>query len=308
MHILAQLPKIKELPTLPEVMLKVQGHINSDEASVDKLAEIIKQDPALSSTILKTANSAFYNIINRRLSLVKEAIIRIGFNEVLKITLGMSVIKQFPSTWGVIDYKSFWRHSLAAASMTLIVADMLKDEYSSEERQNLFLAGLLHDIGILIYDQFFHDDFMKIVNFALKAEKTFLISEETVAPKETHAFIGGALIEIWRLAYPVIGSVRYHHLPMRASENLKKMAVVVYIAEYILCNSSIGSFEGHFEEIDEDIKDFTGITAENLGTLYMKAEEETKKVESFLSFGMNYQYNKEIDKKRPSDQSLLKSI
>ncbi len=308
MHILAQLPKIKELPTLPEVMLKVQRHVNSDEASVDKLAKIIKQDPALSSTILKTANSAFYNIINRRLSSVKEAITRIGFNEVLKITLGMSVIKQFPSTWGVIDYKFFWRHSLSTASMTLIVADMVNCEYSSEERQNLFLAGLLHDIGILVYDQFFHDDFMKIVDFAAKGEKTFLIAEETVAPKETHAFIGGALIEIWRLAYPVIGSVRYHHLPLRASENLKKMAVIVYLAEYILCNSSIGSFEGQFKEIDEEIKEFTGITAENLDTLYLKVEEEAKKVESILSFGMSYQYNKEINKKGPSDQSLLKSI
>lgn len=308
MRILAQLPKIKELPTLPEIMLKVQSHITSNEASVDKLAEIIKQDPALSSTIFKTANSAFYNIINRRLSSVKEGIARIGFNEVLKITLGMSVIKQFRDTGGAIDYKSFWRHSLAAAGITLIVADMIEGEYSTEDRQNLYLAGLLHDIGILIYDQFFHDDFIKIVNYASTNEKTFLAAEETVAPKETHAFIGGALIELWRLTYPVIGSVRYHHLPMRAPENLKKMVAVVYLAEYILCNSNIGSFEGHIREIDGSVKEFTGITSDLLDALYLKAGEETGKVESFLSLGMDYQYTKGSDNKDSTDQTFLKTI
>ena len=198
MRILAQLPKINELPTLPEIMVKVQGHINSDKASVDKLADIIKQDPALSSTILKTANSAFYNIINRRLSSVKESITRIGFNEVLKITLGMSVIKQFSNTGGVIDYRKFWRHSLAAAGITLVVADIVKEEYSSEDRQNLYLAGLLHDIGKLYIP-------LEIVQ---KSEK---FTEDEMALLKQHPVIAEKILCHLGFLQGVLPIIRHHH-------------------------------------------------------------------------------------------------
>ena len=85
MSILVQLKEIDKLPTLPEIIIKVQELINSDASNATSLAQLIKQDPALSSTILKTANSAYYNFAKRRISSISEAIARIGFNEVLKI-------------------------------------------------------------------------------------------------------------------------------------------------------------------------------------------------------------------------------
>ncbi len=308
MHILSQLPKIKELPTLPEVLVKVQEYVNSDKASVDELAAIIKQDPALSSIILKTANSAFYNIINRRLSSVKESITRIGFNEVLKITMGMSVIKQFAHTSNIIDYRAFWRHSLTAASLTLIIADATKNSYTAEDRQNLFLAGLLHDIGILIYDQFFHEIFVSIVEHALHKETTYLAAEEVVVPKEPHAFIGGALLEIWRLAIPVIGTVRYHHIPRRAPENLKKLVAVVHLTEYVLCKRNIGSFEGQFGEVSDDVLQVTGLSTDDFNPLYEKAKEEAEKADMFLKVGVDTHYDSKDNNTNFGDVSLLKKV
>ena len=242
MSILTNLKDIKDLPTLPEVMVKVQALISSDKGDASTLADIIKQDPALTTTILKTANSAYYNFVNRRISSISEAIARIGFNEVLKITLAMSVIQQFSNTKSMIGYKAFWRHSLTAANVSLIIIDLIKHDTLEPYRQELFLAGLLHDIGILIYDQFFHEEFTKIIDFALGQEKTYLSSEGIISPKETHAFIGGALLEIWKLALPVVVAVRNHHSPEKAPEKLRELAAVVSLVEYVLCNSRVGCF------------------------------------------------------------------
>ena len=288
MSILTNLKDIKDLPTLPEVMVKVQALISSNKGDANALANIIKQDPSLTTIILKTANSAYYNIINRRISSVSEAIARIGFNEVLKITLAMSIIQQFSNTKSMIGYKAFWRHSLTAANVSLIIVDLIKHDTLKEYRKELFLAGLLHDIGILIYDQFFHEEFTKIIDYALSQEKTYLSSEGIISPKETHAFIGSALLEIWKLALPVVVAVRNHHSPEKAPEKLRELVAVISLVEYVLCNSRVGSFEGAIEHIDDSVWDITGLEPGKINMLNFKAEEEAVKTDAVLSIDSVY--------------------
>jgi len=304
MSILTKLKDIPGLPTLPEVMLKVQELIKSEKTDAGMLAAIIKQDPALSSTILKIANSSFYTAASRRITAITEAIARIGFNEVLKITLAMSVIKQFPNTGSMIGYKAFWFHSLTAANMTSIIVDMAKTPALEQYRQDLFLAGLLHDIGILVCDQFFHDEFSRIMDFALREEKTFLIAENVVSSKENHAFVGGALLEIWKLALPVIVAVRDHHTPEKAPEKLREAVAVVCLVEYILCNS-LGSFEGTIDHIDKSVWTITGIAPDQIETLVARAEEVAGKTDLVLSIDTGY---RPPVRRGPQDHSLLPSI
>jgi len=188
----------------------------------------------------------------------------------------------------MIGYVGFWRHSLTAAGLTTIIADVMNDEGLQEYRQDLFLAGLLHDIGILIYDQFFHEEFTEIINCSLNEEKTYLIAENIISPKETHGFIGGALLEIWKLALPIIVSVRNHHTPQKAPENLRKIVSIVSLAEYILCNGRVGSFEGTFEEIDESVWELTGISPNDIESLFLKAEAEAGKSDILLHTGAGH--------------------
>lgn len=282
MSLLSQLRTIEKLPTLPEVMIKVQKLVYSDRSDAASLAEIIKRDLALSSTILKTANSAYYNIVNRRISSISEAIARIGFNEVLKITMAVSVIEQFANTRSVIGYTAFWRHSVTAAGLTTIIADLMRDPGLKEYQQDLFLSGLLHDIGILIYDQFFHEEFTRIIDVAMHEEKTFLDSENEIFPKENHTVLGSALLEIWRLSLPIVAAVRSHHTPQKAPEKMRKIAAIVALAEYILCNSQIGSFEGTFE-LPDDVWGITGLSPENKRVLFSAAEAEAEKTDIMLN-------------------------
>jgi HD-like signal output (HDOD) protein len=278
MNILQRIREIQELPTLPEILFKVQALVNSDEGSAATLARITEQDPSLTTKILKVANSSYFGPVNRRISSLPLAIARIGFNEVRNIVTAISCIKQFSKRSNLLDYKAFWRHSLTAAYLTKIVADTAQVKYTAQDRQFFFLAGLLHDIGILVFDQFFHSEFGEILDFAMKRECSFLTAEREVTGKESHQFIGSALLEMWKIEPAVISGVRFHHYGLdKAPELHRTIAQVGYCTEYILCNCGIGSFEGTAEEIDKGLSDAFKLIPGTVTGLFKAAEAEMEK-------------------------------
>ncbi len=286
MNILQRLYEIGELPTLPEIMVRVQQIVNSEEGNAKFLAKIIAQDPSLTAKVLKIANSAFFCTGNKRVSSLPLAIARIGFNEIRSITMAITLIKQLSKKSNYLDYKMFWRHSLSAAFLTQKIADMLPKKLSPEDLQICFLAGLLHDIGILIYDQFFHNEFEMIMDYAFKQEKSFLFSEQTVVGKETHQMVGSALLEIWKIDAPVISGVRFHHAFEKSPGNHSIFVALTYLAEYILCNWTLGSFEGTIQEMNPSMWDLLEISSDSLDGLFRRAEADVEKADVIFALGM----------------------
>jgi HD-like signal output (HDOD) protein len=283
MNIIPRLNSISALPTLPEVALKVQQLIFSDEGCAVKLSRIIEQDPALTARILRVANSGFYGSTGR-VSSVPMAITRLGFNEIGQIIIATSVIKILSRNSHVLNYRQFWKHALTAAHMAYITSRFSGTPFSPEERQTLYLAGLLHDVGILIYDQFFHDEFEEIMDYAAANEVSYLEAERAVAPKETHAALGAALLEMWKLTPATINGVRFHHAPEKASNKQKSIPFAIYLSEYILCNSGLDSFEGHILRTQEGcILKELNIEAESLPEYLLEAQAEVEKSDLILA-------------------------
>lgn len=282
MNVLQKLYEITELPALPEMLLRVQRLVNSEEGNATILAKIILQDPALASKVLKVANSAFFSPSNQRISSLQLAIARIGFNEIRNIIMAITLIKQFSKKANLLDYRQFWKHSLASAYFSQTVVSMLPTKYSSEEAQVCFLSSLLHDIGILIYDQFFHKEFEQIMNSALSQETSFLLAERMVAGKEPHPVVGGALLELWKIETPIISGVRFHHSFEKAPDNQARFWAVTYLTEYILCNLALGSFEGSIQEENNFIWDILGLSPDFQATLFSKAEADVQKAGMIL--------------------------
>ena len=282
MSILQRLNSINDLPTLPEIAIKVQQIIYSDEGDAGKVAKLVQQDPSLTATILQLANSSFYGAVNR-ISSIPMAITRLGFNEIGNIITAASVIKNLSKKSNFLDYTQFWKHALTAAHMTDITAKISTAGFSAEQRQALYLSGLLHDIGILIYDQFFHEEFKAIIEHAVKNEISYIEAETAIAPKESHAAVGAALLEIWKLDSAVINGVRFHHAPEKSSVNLKVIPYAVYLSEYILCNSGIGSFEGLITQNNGNILDDLKISAERLPHYLLEAQNEVEKSDLILA-------------------------
>jgi HD-like signal output (HDOD) protein len=282
MSFVQRLYRIAELPALPEVVLEIQQLIGSNTADARKVAHIIEQDVSLAAKVLKVANSAYYGPVQRTSS-VQLAIAQIGFNEVCNIVTTVSLISQFPAKSTVLNYRQFWRHSLSSAYLAQNIGAMSESRFSVEERQFLFLAGLLHDVGILVYDQFFHPEFKSMVDEAIRNGQTFLESEQAHAGKQSHPWVGSALLELWKLAIPIISGVRFHHEPDKAPEKLKHLASAVFLAEYVLCSFRPDVFEGRIEEIPADVWEKAGLLPDSLPLLYENAEQQVARSDTILA-------------------------
>ena len=277
MSLIQRLSEIQNLPTLPEIVLRIQRLIMSEEGNATLLSRIIEQDPSLTAKILKVANSSFYCATNGKISSVSHAITRIGFNEVGHIALAVNFIRQFAHKSNVLDYKSFWRHSLASAYLCCFIAETKAGgRFLPRDGHTLFMAGLLHDIGILLYDQFFHKQFEEIIERAVKNETSFLVAEKRSVPSEMHGVLGGELLGLWKIDPAIVSAVRFHHAPDKAPETYRFLCSAAYLAEYYLCNMVLGSFEGSMEARPLDALSELNLTHEITINLLQRAQLEVE--------------------------------
>lgn len=219
-----KLKKIKSLPVLPEVTLRIQNILADNSGSAIDLEDLIQQDPSLSASILKVANSALYNYSGRKITALKDAIVRIGRNELQKILLGVSVIKSLPEC-DLIDLTLLWQRSFVASALV----EKLISESSLEfaDSSNIRIAGLLHNIGLLILASYFPNHLKLIDNDMGLNKATFNESENHLFKSDFHAELGSALLEIWKLAPEVYMPVRFHESPDKAPETMRRSAFLL---------------------------------------------------------------------------------
>jgi HD-like signal output (HDOD) protein len=276
MSIAARLAEIHELPTLPEVALKLRRLILSDEGNAASLARIIEHDPPLSARVLKVANSSFYFSPAGPIVSVERAVARIGFNEIGNLALAASVIKLFSRKSSVIDYPGFWRHSISAAYLSSMMGELLSPGRFQEGMNDYFLAGLLHDIGILIYDQFFNKEFQSIRSFAAEKHVSFIEAENRVIPDDTHASVGGALLELWNINGSAVESVKRHHDPIAGlSGSIDSItAAAVALSELLLRSKTVSpdAFEGTIDPVSDDLIAALELQKEGLPLLILKTK------------------------------------
>ncbi len=272
MSILPKVFNIDELPVSPENIQKLQKLFSADIPDTSEIKSIITHDPSLAANVLKVANSARYCISYRNhFSSVEEAIKRVGIDKIEKMVSNIQVISKFDSNSNLFNYRTFSRHLITAAYLAQVVSDSSLIDFTEEQRSSLFLSGLMHDIGILIYDQFFHQTFESIVEYSITKKKPFLDAEQILALSESHAAIGSALLEIWKIDPAIISAIRFHHMPQRAPQKYENIAAVLFITEYILCTTRHGSFEGKIQESNKQVWEYLGISESNAYELFNEA-------------------------------------
>jgi len=251
--------RIKNLPTIPMIAQEILGVVSKDLTSVDKIEKIVENDPAISAKIMSVANSAFFGVTTPAKTL-NSAIMRVGFDNVKNIALGISLMtvlgngKQGKS----IDYQRIFNHSITVGFVARIIAKKLKMSTSEE----VLMDGLLHDIGFLVLNRYFPDNYLKVMTAFEKGEP--LLDAEKVVLDFTHAEIGGWLAEQWKLPATVIDSTRYHHSPSLAKKNVKQIAVI-HLADYIASNNILSATERNPDyPLDEAAFEILGMSEDNL--------------------------------------------
>ena len=194
------------LPPLPEVVIKIQEMIRTNKVDIGKVSKMVSSDVSLVAHVLKIVNSAYYSL-TKEVSNLKFAIAYLGINEVYRIVLSVSVISAFKIK-NRNYLKDFWYHSFYSALCTKALA---KQYAPYEEIEDLWSSALLHDIGKLIYMQFYPDAYEAIMEHAIE-NQCFFSEAETVLGLTKSSELGSMLSDFWRLPKKIKAACEIHTL------------------------------------------------------------------------------------------------
>jgi len=201
--------KIDELPTLQAVVPKLLSLVEKEESTASDLTEAISCDPALTSKILKVANSAYYGF-SQQISQVEHAVALLGFNMVKSLALSIGVIQTFPSGERSprFSVEGLWLHSLSVATL---IEELGRRFGKKNPDGSIFVVGLLHDIGKVVLHQFFGDLFKQVLDEANNQEGMNLhIAEQKIIGID-HCEVGGMLLTRWKFPDYIINPIAFHH-------------------------------------------------------------------------------------------------
>ncbi len=198
------------LPSVPALYSEIIEILQDPEADVETIGAIVVKDVAMTAKILKLVNSAFFGLGNE-ISSPSEAVAYLGTDTIKSLIL---VTHAFSNT-EIIKIKGFsmetlWAHSLETSNAAKAVAF-----YEGADRkliEEAFVAGLLHDVGKLVFAFNLADEYQQAIDLAKKDKLTMAAAERQVFGAD-HADVGGYLLGLWGLPVPVVEAIALHHRP-----------------------------------------------------------------------------------------------
>jgi putative nucleotidyltransferase with HDIG domain len=201
--------KIDEIPTLPVVIPKLLTLMESDKTGAAHIADVISHDPALTSKILKVANSAYYGF-SKKISSLEKAVPLLGFNMVQSLALSIGVLRSLPAGTKLTRFsqQDLWIHSLAVAT---VIKELGKRYGKGDDREYLFVIGLLHDIGKIVLDQYFGELYHRAIKAFHDIGAIELHRLETREIGINHGEVSAMLLTRWKFPDKICNTIAAHH-------------------------------------------------------------------------------------------------
>ena len=193
-----------KLYSLPQTLVMVLKVVSDDNSSADDLAKVLMKDPALTARVLKVVNSPYYGA-RKGIGSVSQAIVTLGMRQVTALALSTSIYGITQNWQSSLDRNRFWRHSLETA----IASRSIGEKAGVRNLEEVYVSGLLHDIGLLLMERSFPEQFTTIWQQVGRGESLIELEEE--AWGTNHARVGQFLLEQWRLPEFICGAVGRHH-------------------------------------------------------------------------------------------------
>ncbi len=219
--------RIYEISTLPQVAAQVMEVAANPRSGALELKEAMEMDAALSSRVLRCVNSSAY-ATSERITSLQHAVAFLGFKEVRNLAMTASVSKLFTGDAGIGTYQrgALWRHLVSVGICGRLIALRLKEV----EPEEVFLAGLLHDIGIVLEDQYLNDHFIQVMESLADDRSLSEVESEIIG--FDHARLGGKLAEAWRFPRPATDAILHHHDSTRHRGASAAVVQCVEVANY----------------------------------------------------------------------------
>lgn len=276
------LKEISHIATLPEVTLKIIELVEDPESTAQDLHEVISNDPALCTRILKVVNSSFYGLPGQIAS-INRAIVMLGLNAVKNIAIAASLAKLFRGgeLTPFFSAKDLWEHSNAVAIGCKLLSDKLGMGLSDEA----YLAGLIHDIGMMVEMQYDRSDLIDAID-RCGADLTGVPSKNLMECEEevfgaNHQDFGVGLCKKWKFPAPFAAAAGFHHNPLECPSECEKIVYLVHVADYLAAR-----LEGGFKldqptpAIVPEVRESLKLTDEMIESLVVELQEKLEEAET----------------------------
>lgn len=265
-----------KLPEMPSTAFELNEIVEDPTASVHSIAEVVNKSPSLATLLLRIVNSSFYGFPSK-IDNISRAVTIIGTREITGLALGLSIVKAFKDIpKEIIDMSSFLRHSIACG----IISRILTANKNIPETEQMFVSGLLHDIGRLIIYQYFPDQAKILLSLSATSDK-LLYQQENSLLGGNHTLIGKYLLKTWKLPLELENNIFFHHNPSAAHDPIK--AAIVHLADIMVNALSLGSSGERFvPPLDYKAWDNLGISPRSFETIIRHATHQLVPLESFF--------------------------
>ena len=272
---------VDKMPSLSTTVSKVLEVCNQPNVSPNDLNKIISLDPVLTGNVLKLINSAYYALPNHITSLTR-AIIILGINTVKNLVLSTAVLgnmKKSPQSSFSMD--DFWMHSICVGVTAKAIATECKVVVN--QREEYFLAGLLHDLGKIPMAHCFPEEYSLCLASAAE-QKISLYEAETAIFGFNHQYCGDIIATKWKLNDKLIGAMKSHHEPEKSDEDHRLLISSVAIADLYANIFEMGSAGNHFieEEQAKALLAQSAISWSDLTQLHESIQDSIEKASIFL--------------------------
>ena len=272
---------ISKMPSLSTTVGKVMEICSRTDASPNELNKVISLDPVLTGQVLKLINSAYYSLVNKVTSLTR-AITMLGMNTVKNMALSTAIIRSVAGAKKskALPTKKFWAHSIGAGVSAKLLGEV--KGIAVMEREELFLAGLLHDLGKVP----FGDEYIEVLNIA-KYEQLPLCQVELDVLGIDHQEVGLMIADKWKLNTVITTCIGSHHdiknIQKQTAELQQQLGLVALGNLY--ANILDHGYAGNPFPDEDDVHillGITGLTMEEFCGIGNRVVEEIDKAKIFL--------------------------
>lgn len=271
--------KINEIPTLPVVAGKIIEILDNPRSSAKDLEKVISIDQSLTSRVLRLVNSAYYGF-PRRITTVAQGVVILGFDVIKHLTLSVSIadIFRLKGNSPIFDRSSLWKHSVGTA----VCAKLLARKASLPLLEEAFIAGLLHDVGIVIIDYYFPEKFEEILEM-MEREHIPLVKAELRVLGFTHALVGKLVAKKWNFPDLLVETIGYHNKPFQHDNYCASIALV--FAADALCRQIGEGADGDITDrrLETEVWSWLGLPWSERQGVFQEMSGEIKKAAEFVN-------------------------
>jgi putative nucleotidyltransferase with HDIG domain len=269
---------VTDLPTPSAVYRRICEVMDDPDSSVADISEVLKLDPAISSKVLRLANSAYTGIPNT-VSSLHNAIVLLGTKKIQSLVIASGLLSVFRNRKITsFSLEQFWKHSVTVALISESIAKHLK-RYGSIDENEAFSGAILHDIGKLVIGYYYPDILSLAYEKSIEEKIAFFQAEEDLM---SHFKIGEMLAEHWSFPPDLKAVISFHHFPDKAQEHLNLISIV-HVSDVMVhilgCPIMVGEID---PLISEAALKAIELPPERLSVIAEHAIDDRKRLETIL--------------------------